>query len=122
MRLGPNKRGAWCLVPAVPSSVALLPGMGSDVRTPDKLVDGDNSGSAMHSWLAPLTPGQGPHSNRPTYREGPMKVGRACGLCLIPPCWFRLGKQCAYWPGGLRLRGSHWKYLELKRASKDVLF
>ncbi|PSC76354.1 N-methyltryptophan oxidase [Micractinium conductrix] len=38
---------------AVPSSVALLPGMASDVRTPDKLVDGDTSGAPQHSWLAP---------------------------------------------------------------------
>ncbi|GMH44713.1 hypothetical protein BSKO_12665 [Bryopsis sp. KO-2023] len=38
---------------ARPHSVCELPKMQADVRTPDKLVDGDNSGNPAHSWLAP---------------------------------------------------------------------
>ena len=41
-------------VHAEPASVAALPGLGADARTPDKLVDGDTSGAPAHSWLAPL--------------------------------------------------------------------
>ncbi|KAL4434260.1 hypothetical protein ABPG75_000701 [Micractinium tetrahymenae] len=44
---------------AVPNSVAALPAMAGDVRTPDKLVDGNTSGAAPHSWLAPLDGQQG---------------------------------------------------------------
>ncbi|KAK9830170.1 hypothetical protein WJX72_010127 [[Myrmecia] bisecta] len=39
---------------AQPASVAEIAGMQADVRTPDKLVDGVNTTSAAHSWLAPL--------------------------------------------------------------------
>ncbi|KAI3438935.1 hypothetical protein D9Q98_001349 [Chlorella vulgaris] len=53
LRLRPSQ------VYAVPASVAMLPGMAADVRTPDKLVNGVVSGAAQHSWLAPLDPVQG---------------------------------------------------------------
>lgn len=33
-------------------------GRKTDCRTPDKLLDGDHTGSASHSWLAPYTPGK----------------------------------------------------------------
>ena len=44
-------------VAAHPDSVNVLDGIGHDVRTPDKLVDGvTDSRDGRHSWLAPLLP------------------------------------------------------------------
>lgn len=54
-------RGPLALPPsavwASPRGVADLPGMRADARTPDRLVDGVNDGTAAHSWLAPLVGG-----------------------------------------------------------------
>ncbi|PRW59281.1 hypothetical protein C2E21_2538 [Chlorella sorokiniana] len=47
--LHPRPDQVW----AAPASVATLPGMAADVRTPDKLVDSGYSGAPQHSWLAP---------------------------------------------------------------------
>eukprot|EP00892_Ulva_mutabilis_P007841 jgi/Ulvmu1/5429/UM022_0224.1 len=46
------------------SSVAVLPNMAGDARTPDKLVSCGMDGSASHSWLAPR-PKCAPHEARP---------------------------------------------------------
>ena len=36
----------------------MLQGVSGDVRTPDRLVDGDNSNlDGHHTWLAPVLPG-----------------------------------------------------------------
>eukprot|EP00887_Chlorella_sp_A99_P000656 scaffold5.g656.t1 len=68
-----------------PSSVAALPGMAADARTPDKLVDGDTSGAPAHSWLAPLAAALG--------RAAP-EGGRASGACAAAPA-ARAAGSCA---------------------------
>ncbi|CAL8264226.1 unnamed protein product, partial [Arctogadus glacialis] len=46
-------------IAAFPDSVNVLQGVSGDVRTPDRLVDGDNSNlDGHHTWLAPVLPGQ----------------------------------------------------------------
>lgn len=45
-------------ISAHPNSVAVLEQMQKDVRTPDKLIDGENdSTDGRHMWLAPVLPG-----------------------------------------------------------------
>ncbi|CAL8305235.1 unnamed protein product [Boreogadus saida] len=45
-------------IAAFPDSVNVLQGVSGDVRTPDRLVDGDNSNlDGHHTWLAPVLPG-----------------------------------------------------------------
>ena len=45
-------------IAAFPSSVNVLEGIHGDVRTPDKLIDGENDTvEGAHMWLAPLLPG-----------------------------------------------------------------
>ncbi|XP_073961284.1 protein KATNIP homolog [Choristoneura fumiferana] len=41
---------------AHPASVNVLDARAHDVRTPDKLIDGNNGADAAHSWLAPILP------------------------------------------------------------------
>ena len=45
-------------IAAYPHSVnALNPGTDDDVRTPDKLIDGENDDiDGSHSWIAPILP------------------------------------------------------------------
>ena len=45
-------------ISAYPDSVSILEGVDNDVRTPDKLIDGENSTTdGRHMWLAPILPG-----------------------------------------------------------------
>ena len=44
-------------ISAHPDSVNALEGMQDDVRTPDKLIDGLNTGTDSTMWLAPILPG-----------------------------------------------------------------
>ncbi|XP_041671990.1 katanin-interacting protein isoform X2 [Cheilinus undulatus] len=45
-------------IAAFPDSVNILDNVSGDVRTPDKLIDGDNSThDGRHMWLAPVLPG-----------------------------------------------------------------
>ncbi len=49
----------WLIdIAACPHSVNTLnPGMDNDVRTPDKLIDGENDDmDGSHSWIAPILP------------------------------------------------------------------
>jgi len=44
-------------ISAYPDSVNVLEGIDSDVRTPDKLIDGVNdTQDGRHMWLAPILP------------------------------------------------------------------
>ena len=44
-------------VAAFPDSVNVLSGVSADVRTPDKLVDGEcDTYDGRHMWLAPILP------------------------------------------------------------------
>ncbi|KAI8487365.1 hypothetical protein Bbelb_348340 [Branchiostoma belcheri] len=45
-------------IAAYPESVNVLPGVEGDVRTPDKLIDGNNcTNDGKHMWIAPVLPG-----------------------------------------------------------------
>jgi hypothetical protein len=48
----------WIDIAACPHSVNTLnPGTDNDVRTPDKLIDGENDDlDGSHSWIAPILP------------------------------------------------------------------
>lgn len=78
---GPLPLQPSCLHVHPVASVAALPGMSSDARTPDKLLDGVNGGdSPAHGWLAPLAdPGaQQQQAPGPEYERG-----AACVLSIL---------------------------------------
>ena len=49
----------WPVFTAYPESCNILDNVSGDVRTPDKLLDGDNDTyEGQHMWLAPILPQQ----------------------------------------------------------------